>query len=710
VTVPRVLPGAPAPLGARFRCDEDGPGVDFAVFSEHATRIEVCLFDAPGVAAESARVALPERSGDVWHGRLLGLRPGQLYGLRAHGPWAPEAGHRFNPARLLVDPYARALSGPVVWNDALRGAAPGRPDAPDPLDTARWMPRGVVLDDGFDWEDDAPPRTPWSRTVLYEAHVKGLTVRHPGVPEADRGRYLGLAAEPVVAHLLDLGVTAVELLPVQHHAIDAHLAQLGLPNYWGYMTLGFFAPDSRYASGALGEQVREFREMVKRLHRAGLEVILDVVYNHTPEGGPDGPVLSLRGLDGASYYRRRPDAPGEYLDFTGCGNSLDTRHPRVLQLVLDSLRYWVAEMHVDGFRFDLAPVLARDGPGHEFTPSARFFEIVRQDPVLSRAKLIAEPWDLGPGGWQLGRFPAGWAEWNDRYRDAVRRFWRGDEGQLPELASRIAGSSDFFGAGGRTPQASVNFVAAHDGMTLHDLVTYARKHNEANGEGNRDGGHDESHNWGVEGESASARVRKLRARAVRNLLATLALSQGVPMLSHGDELGRTQRGNNNAYCQDDERTWVDWEGADCALLAFARRVLALRRDNAVFRRRRFFRGEPLGPGRPPDVAWLRADGAPMEPADWHAPGRRELALWIPAEAADPADERGRPQVAADALVLLNGGPRTHAFTLPQPTRAGLWRERLNTACDGSELRAFAGGVRVPVAAHGLVVLAFEDAG
>ena len=620
----RLLPGSPAPLGTHFRTDEDGPGVDFAVFSEHATRIEVCLFDAP-----------------------------------------------------------------------------------DPRDTARWMPKGVVLDDGFDWEGDAPPRTPWSRTVLYEAHVKGLTMRHPGVPEADRGRYLGLAAAPVVEHLLALGVTAVELLPVQHHAIDAHLAKLGLPNYWGYMTLGFFAPDPRYASGALGQQVREFREMVKRLHRAGLEVILDVVYNHTPEGGPDGPVLSLRGLDGASYYRRRPDAPGEYLDFTGCGNSLDTGHPRALQLVLDSLRYWVADMHVDGFRFDLAPVLARNG--HEFEPFGRFFEIVRQDPVLSRVKLIAEPWDLGPGGWQLGRFPAGWAEWNDRYRDAVRRFWRGDEGQLPELASRIAGSSDFFGAGGRTPQASVNFVAAHDGMTLRDLVTYAHKHNEANGEGNRDGGHDESHNWGVEGESASARVRKLRARTVRNLLATLAFSQGVPMLSHGDELGRTQRGNNNAYCLDDERTWVDWEGADGALLAFARHVLALRRDNAVFRRRRFFRGESLGPGRPPDIAWLRADGTPMEPADWHTPGRGQLALWIPAEAADATDERGRPQVAADALVLLNGGPRTHAFVLPKPARAGAWREQINTACEGRDGRCFDGGARVPVAAHGLVVLAFEDA-
>jgi len=699
-----VLPGAPAPLGAHFGSDEHGRGVDFAVASTHASRIDVCLFDAPDAAAESVRVELPERSGDVWHGRIVGLRPGQLYGLRAHGPWAPEAGQRFNPAKLLVDPYARALSGPVLWNEALRGARPAHPAEPDPRDTAPWMPKGVVLDGAFDWQGDAPPRTPWSRTVLYEAHVKGLTRRHPGVPEEQRGRYLGLAAEPVIEHLLGLGVTAVELLPVQHHAVDSHLAALGLPNYWGYMTLGFFAPDARYASGALGQQVAEFREMVKRLHRAGLEVILDVVYNHTPEGGHDGPTLSLRGLDNAGYYRLRPDAPGEYLDFTGCGNSLDTGQPRALQLVLDSLRYWVSEMHVDGFRFDLATVLARNS--NEFQPFGRFFEIVRQDPTLAGVKLIAEPWDLGPGGWQLGRYPAGWSEWNDRFRDATRRFWRGDGGQLPDLASRLAGSSDFFGAGGRTPQASVNFVAAHDGMTLHDLTCYAHKHNEANGEGNRDGGHDESHNWGVEGESGSARVRKLRARARRNLFATLALAQGVPMISHGDELGRTQRGNNNAYCQDNEGTWVDWEGADLEMLAFARAVLAIRRDNAVFRRRRFFQGEAPGPGLPHDVAWLRPDGAPMREADWHDPARHELALAIPAEAADPGDERGQPQDAASVLLLLNGGPRTHAFTLARAAGRGRWRELLDTACaEGG--RCFRGGDRLPVAPHGLVVLVLE---
>ncbi len=699
----RVLPGAPAPLGVHSRVDEHGPGVDVAVCSAHATRIELCLFDASDATAESARIPLPERSGDVWHGRILGLRPGQLYGLRAHGPWDPAAGHRFDPSKLLVDPYARAIAGPVVWNAALLGRDPVSPDA---VDTAPWMPKCLIVDPAYDWQDDAPPQTPWSRTVLYECHVKGMTMQHPGVPPEHRGRYLGLAAEPVIEHLLGLGVTALELLPIQHHAIDAHLARLGLPNYWGYMTLGFFAPDARFASGALGQQIAEFREMVKRLHRAGLEVILDVVYNHTPEGGHDGPTLSLRGLDNAVYYRLRPDALGEYLDFSGCGNSLDTTQPRALQLVLDSLRYWVREMHVDGFRFDLASVLARDPVA--FQPSARFFEWIRQDPTLRGVKLIAEPWDLGPEGWQLGRFPVGWSEWNDRFRDAARRFWRGDEGQLPELASRLSGSSDFF-APDRPPQASINFVVAHDGMTLRDLVTYAHKHNEANGEENRDGGHDESHNWGTEGPSPVRRVRALRERARRNLLATLVLSQGVPMLSHGDELGRTQRGNNNAYCQDNELTWIDWDPADedRAFHAYVRRILSLRRHNAVWRRWRFFAGEPLGPELPEDVRWLRPDAKPMTAEDWQDPQRRVLALWIPAEAADPVDERGRAQAAETVLLLLNGNRHVHAFTLPRPSGPGAWQQLVDTAGPDRE-RRFRPEARVRVAPHGLVVLAWRS--
>jgi glycogen operon protein len=533
-----------------------------------------------------------------------------------------------------------------------------------------------------------------------------MTQRHPEVAPDARGRFLGLAAEPVVAHLRSLGVTAVELMPIQHHALDARLATLGLSNYWGYMSLGFFAPDPRFASGALGEQVREFREMVRRLHRAGLEVILDVVYNHTPEGGHDGPTLSLRGIDNASYYRLRPDAPAEYLDFTGCGNSLNTVHPRALQLVLDSLRYWVTEMHVDGFRFDLATVLAREPI--EFQGFGRFLEIVQQDPVLAPVKLIAEPWDLGPGGYQLGRFPHGWSEWNGRFRDVARRFWRGDTGQLAELATRLAGSSDLFA--GRSPQAGVNYVVCHDGMTLADLVTYSRKHNEANREGNRDGPDDASYNWGAEGPSHASRVQKLRERARRNLIATLAFAQGVPMLSHGDELGRTQRGNNNGYCQDGELTWVDWsldEGAR-GFLEFVRATLALRRENAAFRRRSFFRGESIDPTGLDDVTWLRPDGAVMGPADWPDGATRAFAMLIPAEAAEPADETGVAQSAATVLLLVNGADHARSFTPPKLGRPGAWRERLNTAC-GEEPRRVDGG-RVPLAPHSLVLLTFEPAG
>jgi glycogen operon protein len=694
-----VAPGTPYPFGATW----DGEGVNFALFSENATAVELCLFEAPEAPTESTRVRLV-RSGDVWHARVGGVGPGQAYGYRVHGPWAPEAGHRFNPRKLLVDPHARALCGALRWDDALLGHHPARPREPDPRDSAPFVPRGLVLDPAFDWEGDRPPRTPWSRTVLYECHVKGMTARHPDVPPAWRGSFLGLAAEPVIEHLLGLGVTALELMPLAHHALDPHLASLGLPNYWGYMTLGFCAPDARFASGDRGQQVAEFREMVKRLHRAGLEVILDVVFNHTPEGGPLGPTLSLRGIDDASYYRQRSEDPSAYLDLTGCGNTVDTSHPRVRQLVVDCLRYWVAEMHVDGFRFDLATVLARDP--FEFDPFGRIFELLRQDPVLAPVKLIAEPWDLGPGGYQLGRFPRGWSEWNGRFRDVVRRAWRGDAGQLPELASRLAGSSDLFDAGGRPPQASVNFVTCHDGMTLRDLVTYSHKHNEANGEQGRDGPHDDSHNWGAEGPSRAPRVAKLRERARRNLMATLLLSQGVPMLSHGDELGRTQHGNNNAYCQDNELTWVDWnlDESGRAFLDFVRSVLALRRDNAVFRRRHFFRGEDALPGGRDDVTWLRPDGAEMEAADWSDPGLRTLAMWIPADAAEPADETGRPQRAESVLLLLNTHDHTRAFSLPAPEQPGVWHEQLNTAC---HTRRALPGRRILLAPHSLALLVWR---
>ncbi len=697
----RIEAGAPFPLGAT--CDDEG--VSFALFSENATAVELCLFDTADAATESARIALPERSGDVFHGRVPGLRPGQLYGYRVHGPFAPLLGHRFNPHKVLVDPYARAIAGTPVFDAALRGDDPAVPGAPDLRDSAPYTPKCVVVDPRFDWEDDCAPHTPWSRSVLYECHLKGMTQRHPGVAAAERGRYLGLAAEPVIAHLQSLGVTALSLLPIHHASIDAHLAALGMPNYWGYNTLGYFAPDARFSSGDGGAQVLECKQMVKALHRAGIEVILDVVYNHTPEGGHQGPTLSLRGIDNATYYRLRIEDPSEYIDYTGCGNTLNTRHPRVLQLVLDSLRAWVTEYHVDGFRFDLAPVLARDPVA--FQRAGRFFEIVRQDPLLSQVKLIAEPWDLGPDGYLQGSFPLGFAEWNGRYRDAVRRFWRGDDRQLAELATRLAGSSDLFALSGRTPQASINFVACHDGMTLTDLVSYSQKHNLANGEEGRDGPHDDSYNWGEEGPARSLRVRKRRERTRRNLLATLAFSQGVPMLSHGDELGRTQRGNSNGYCQDNEITWVDWEqdAESRALLEFTRTVLALRRDNAVFRRRRFFRGESVDPAGTGDVTWLRPDGSVTTLAHWENPDRKSIAMLIPREAADASDEAGGAQAAETILLILNGHAERRSYTLPALGRPGTWHEVLNTAC-ATPRRIDA--AQIGLAPWSLALLAFRE--
>jgi glycogen operon protein len=697
----RIEPGTETPLGATW----DGAGVSFALFSEHATAVELCLFDAPDAAAESARIALPERSGDVFHGRVPDLCPGQLYGYRVHGPFAARDGHRFNPHKLLVDPYARAIAGKLRFDDALRGHDPLQPELPDARDSAPFMPKCVVVDPRFDWGDDRPPRTPWSRSVLYECHVKGMTQRHPEVAESQRGRYLGLAAEPVVLHLQRLGVTAISLLPIHHSSIDAHLAGLGLPNYWGYNTLGFFAPDSRFASGDAGAQVIECKQMVKALHRAGIEVILDVVYNHTPEGGPLGPTLSLRGIDNASYYRLHLEDASECIDYTGCGNTLDTRHPRVLQLVLDSLRSWVTEYHVDGFRFDLAPALARDPVA--FQRGARFFEIVRQDPVLSQVKLIAEPWDLGPDGYLQGGFPRGFAEWNGRYRDAMRRFWRGDAGQLAEVATRLAGSSDLLALSGRPPQASINFVVCHDGMTLADLVSYSQKHNLANGEEGRDGPHDDSHNWGEEGPSSALRVRRKRDRARRNLIATLAFSQGVPMLSHGDELGRSQLGNSNGYCQDNEITWVDWnldhEGR--AFLDFVRTVFALRRDNAAFRRRRFFRGESVDPSGTGDVTWLRPDGSVTTLAHWENPDRKSIAMLIPREAADACDEAGREQSAETVLLILNGHAQKRSYSLPDLGRPGSWHEVVNTA-RATQRRIDDGQLKV--APWSLVLLGFRE--
>jgi isoamylase len=693
----RMLPGAPSPLGAT--CDAEG--VNFALFSAHATRVELCLFDAPGAAGESARVPLAERSGDVWHGRLPALRPGQLYGYRVHGPWAPEAGHRFNPRKLLVDPYARALCGALRWDAALLGHDAADPARPSDLDSAPFVPRGVVVDlDGL--RPRAPrPAVPWSRTLLYECHVKGTTMRHPQVPQAWRGRYLGLAAPALTDHLRALGVTSVELLPVAQTAQDDHLARLGLPNYWGYATLGFFAPDARFASGDRGEQVDEFHRMVEALHEAGIEVILDVVFNHTPEGGHDGATLSLRGIDNASYYRLLEGDPSRYADYTGTGNTLATQHPRVRQLVLDCLRHWCA-LGVDGFRFDLATVLAREAV--EFHGENAFFEELRADPVLARCKLVAEPWDLGPHGYRLGAFPRGFAEWNGRFRDSVRRFWRGDAGVLPELARRLTGSSDLFAWNGRGACASVNYACAHDGMTLEDLVSYAQKHNDANGEGGRDGPQDDSCNWGVEGETGDRRVLRLRERVKRSLAATVALSHGVPMWLGGDEISRTQRGNNNAYCHDDETSWVDWglRPESRRFLAFVLRAFAARRDNAVFRRRRHLDGEPASV-----ASWLRPDGGPMRSEDWQQAEARCVAFRLDASAAEPADESGAAQPARTALLLLNAEQRARIFELPDPGPGARWQAVLDSACTTGVRKLQ--GARVRLAAHSLLLLEREPA-
>jgi len=697
----RVWPGRPAPIGATW----DGAGVNFALFSEHATSVELCLFSDE--TKERQRIPLAHRSGDVWHSYLPGVRPGQRYAYRVHGPWLPAQGHRFNANKLLADPYARAFSRSYAWDDALLAYAPGPPGAelaPDPTDTAPLVPKCIVVDGGFAWGDDRLPRVPWTQTILYECHVKGMTQLHPDVPEELRGTYFGLASEPLLEYFTGLGVTTLELLPVHQTAVEPHLARLGLTNYWGYNTIGFFAPDVRFATQG-GDPVSEFRSMVLRLHRAGIEVILDVVYNHTGEGGPLGPTLCFRGVDNKSYYRLAADRPSEYEDFTGCGNSLEVRHPRTLQLVLDSLRYWATEMHVDGFRFDLVPTLARDPS--EFSMDSRFLFAVQQDPVLARLKLIAEPWDLGPGGYHLGYFPAGWAEWNDRYRQAARCFWRGDAGQAGELASRLAGSSDIFGRRHRSPFASVNYITCHDGFTLTDLVSYDRKHNELNGEENRDGNDDNaSRNWGVEGPTDLPEVVSLRERMKRNLLATLLFSQGVPMLSHGDEIGRTQQGNNNAYCQDAPLTWVHWELDASAreLLEFVRTALRIRRDSPALRRSYFFEGLEASPGAPKDVTWLRADGVEMSPSDWGLGENRMLGMWIHGGARHDLDERGRPVLGSTLLLVLNADGRNRSFVLPDVDELGQWRELVNT---GQRSLQLVRSEVLRVAARSLVLLVHD---
>jgi len=661
----RVWPGNPYPLGATW----DGSGVNFALFSENATGVELCLFEGPQATGETARIPMKEQTHLVWHVYLPEVRPGQLYGYRVHGTYEPIKGHRFNPAKLLLDPYAKAIAGTIQWSNELFGYTVGSPEADlsrDDRDNAGHIPKCVVIDPGFYWEDDSPPRIPWHKTLIYELHVKGFTARHPDVPKEFRGTYSGLASPAVIDYLRSLGITAVELMPVHHSVTGKHLVDRGLTNYWGYSSISFLAPDARYAStGVLGQQVTEFKAMVKTLHREGIEVILDVVYNHTGEGDHLGPTLCFRGIDNAAYYRLKDDNRHYYTDFTGTGNSLNMTHPRTLQLIMDSLRYWVLEMHVDGFRFDLASTLAREL--HAVDRLGSFFDIIHQDPVLSQVKLIAEPWDLGEGGYQVGNFPVLWAEWNPKYRDTVRRFWRGDQGQVRDLAYRLTGSSDLYEDDGRRPHASINFVTAHDGFTLLDLVSYNEKHNEANGEGNKDGTDENlSSNCGAEGPTDDPAIRRFRARQQRNFLATLILSVGVPMLVAGDEIGKTQQGNNNAYCQDNELSWVHWnlDQGRQELLQFTNSLIQLFHAHPVLRRRKFFHGREIRGSEVKDLTWFRPDGKEMTNQDWGNSEIRFLGLQLAGDAIDDVDDRGNPIVDDTLLMLLNAHHEPVSFFLP----------------------------------------------
>jgi isoamylase len=693
-----IWPGAAYPLGATW----DGWGTNFALFSEAAERVELCLFDEAG--AES-RIALTEVDGFVWHGYLPAISPGQQYGYRVHGLYDPRRGSRCAPSKLLLDPYGKAIEGEVSWDEALFDYQWGDPRRRNTQDSAPFMPKNVVINPFFDWGNDRPPRIPYHETVIYEAHVRGLTLRHPEIPPHQRGTYAGLAHPAVIEHLKRVGATAVELLPVHQFVPEQALTARGLTNYWGYNTIGFLAPHNRYCSaGQRGEQVGEFKAMVKALHSAGIEVILDVVYNHTAEGDHRGPTLSFRGIDNNAYYRLDDRDPSRYIDYTGCGNSLNVRHPHSLQLIMDSLRYWILEMHVDGFRFDLASALAREL--HDVDRLSTFFDLVQQDPVVSQVKLIAEPWDVGEGGYQIGNFPPLWTEWNGKYRDTVRDFWRGQPATLPEFAYRLTGSSDLYETSGRRPVASINFVTCHDGFTLADLVSYNDKHNEANGEDNRDGTDDNrSWNCGVEGPTEESEIIELRARQQRNLLTTLFLSQGIPMLAAGDEIGRTQGGNNNAYCQDNEISWVDWSRARAEgdLLAFTHTLARLRRHHPVFRRRRFFEGAFRGAS---DIAWLTPAGDEMTEEDWQASYAKSVAVFLNGAAITEPDPRGDPVTDRKFLLMFNAGPEPITFTLPEARLGGDWEVVIDTTSPhgSAEAGEFSPKTKVEVAGRAIVVL------
>jgi len=670
-----VWPGKAYPLGATY----DGVGTNFALFTEAAERVELCLFADDGT---ETRVVLPEVDGFIWHGFLPDVVPGQLYGYRVHGPYDPAAGQRCNPNKLLIDPYAKAIDGEFRWDQTLFGYNFGDEDSRNDEDSAARMPKSVVINPYFDWGTDRPPQRAYADSVIYETHVKGLTQLHPDVPERDRGTYAGVAHPAIIDHLKSFGVTAVELMPVHHFANDSVLIDKGLSNYWGYNTIGFFAPDPKYTSGVTpGGQVQEFKAMVRELHQANIEVILDVVYNHTAEGNHLGPTLSFRGIDNAAYYRLVDGEQKFYMDYTGTGNSLNAGHPHALQLIMDSLRYWVTEMHVDGFRFDLASTLAREF--YDVDRLSTFFEMVQQDPVISQVKLIAEPWDVGPGGYQVGNFPPQWTEWNGKYRDAVRDFWRGEESTLGEFASRLTGSADLYEHTSRRPVASINFVTAHDGFTLRDLVSYNEKHNEANGDDNADGeSNNRSWNCGVEGPTDDPDIELLRRRQERNFLATTLLSQGVPMISHGDELGRTQGGNNNGYCQDNEITWIDWESADAELTAFVGGVAAIRTAHPLFRRRRFFTGRPVrarGSQDVPDVAFFTPSASEMTDEDWNTAFGKSVAVYLNGQGIPDLDERGQRVVDDSFVLCFNAHHDAIEFTLPPGQFGSSWQLVLDTA-------------------------------
>jgi isoamylase len=701
-TQPIVWPGRPYPLGATW----DGEGVNFAIFSESAEKVELCLFDRLG-RRETHRIAIREHTDQVWHCYLPEVRPGLLYGYRVHGRYEPARGLRFNRNKLLLDPYAKQIYGGMKWHDSHFGYKVGHRNHDlsfDRRDSAPGMLKGVVVDPAFTWGADRPPRTPWHSTVIYEAHVKGFTIRHPNIPPPLRGTYAALGTAPVIDHLTQLGVTAVELMPVHAFIDDRGLVERGLRNYWGYSSIGFFAPEPRYCATG---NISEFKTMVKSLHSAGIEVILDVVYNHTAEGNHLGPTLSFKGIDNPAYYRLVADNPRYYTDYTGTGNTLNMRHPRVLQMIMDSLRYWVLEMHVDGFRFDLAATLAREL--HEVDRLGAFLDIIHQDPVLSQVKLIAEPWDLGEGGYQVGKFPVGWAEWNDRYRDTVRSYWKGDGGLIGELAYRVTGSSDLYAQSGRRPYASVNFVTAHDGFTLEDLVSYNSKHNEANGEDNHDGtDNNRSWNCGVEGATQDPEINRLRAQQKRNLMATLLLSQGVPMLLAGDELGRSQLGNNNAYCQDNAISWLDWnpEHIDHQMLAFVRQLLALRKQHPVFRRRKFFQGRRIKGAEIKDIVWYRPDGGEMTDEEWNQDFVRCLGMVLSGVAIDEENERGQRISDDNFTLLLNAHFEQIPFVLPVPPAGAGWVALIDTSCQlsGQVSRFHFGNDSYPLQARSLALL------